>query len=351
MDRNALLSGAAVIGSAAAFLGSGRFNLNSKRPWIGPDGLGRIASIVNGKTVALATNAPALLQYDEWKDIDRQVIEVATQRLTGIADLIDAGLTHTLGSIGQTIALWERSSDMTPAQVSMDGMTRSEQDTVSFDTQQVPVPIVHKDFPINLRRLEASRRAGESVDVITSDLAARVVAEKSEDMLFSTSAVTVDGGTIYGYTSHPNRNTVALPLAWTNGGKTGLLILVDVQAMLAAARADNFYGPFTLYIPAAYEGVIDNDFSPGTSDNRTIRERIMQLSGIADIKVADRMPANNLVLVQMTREVVDMAIAQDITTVQWEVNGGMQQQFKVMCVWVPRVKSDYDGKSGIVHMS
>lgn len=333
-------------GSAAAMLGAGVLNTNARRPFF--DENGHACVIVNGK--AVRTNAPASLRYDEWKDIDRKVIAIATDRLTGVADLISGGLVHTLGSVGQTVSLWDRSSDMTPANTSMDGVSKGEEDAITFETQSVPVPIIHKDFRLNMRRLEASRLMGEGVDTITAQTAARLVAEKSEDMLFSGDAIKVDGATIYGYRTHPHRNTVDLAENWDATGTTGQDILDDVQAMLAAARADRYFGPFTLYIPGAYQGALDADFAPASGDTRTVRQRIMQLEGIAAIKVSDRLTANNVILVQMTADVVDMAIAQDVTTVQWDVDGGMVKRFKVMAVWVPRVKSDHDGKSGVVHL-
>lgn len=333
------------INSAAGVIGA--LNAARMRPFINSDGQSRV--IVNGQE--LRTNAPALLRYDEWKDIDRTVIEAVSDRLVGVADLIAKGLVHPLGSIGMTIALWERSSDMTPAEVSMSGTKEGEADKMAFDTQTVPVPIVHKDWRLNIRHLEASRALGAGLDVSMAAAAGRLVAEKSEDMLFAGAAVQVDGGTVYGYTTHPDRNTVALTLSWTNAGKTGANILTNVQAMLQAARNDGHYGPYTLYIPGEYEGKLDDDFAPGTSDNRTIRQRLLQLSGLQEIKVADRLANDNVVLVQMTREVVDLARAQDVTTVQWENRGGMTQEFKTMAVWVPRLKSRYDGQSGIVHMS
>lgn len=337
----------ALLGSASRTLGAGLLNVNRLRPYIDANGDVRVA-VGNGRS--MRTNAPAMLQYDEWKDIDRKVTEIATDRLVGIADLMSKGLVHTLGSIGLTVSLWENSSDMTPAQVSMSGVARSAKDAVQFESQQVPVPIIHKDFTVNVRRLEASRMFGEGVDTIQASIAARKVSEASEDMLFAGHATKVDGSTIYGYTTHPDRNPVDMSKQWTASDKTGAEIIADVQGLLTAARADHFYGPFCLYIPGEYEGVLDNDFSGTSGDIRTVRERIMQLSGISEIKVADRLSNHNVILVQLTTDVVDLAIAQDITTVQWQEMGGLQQEFHVMAVWVPRVKSDFDGQCGVAHL-
>lgn len=325
---------------------TGRLNINAMRPFW-HEGQSLVTINEDGDTVK--ANGPASLQYEEWLDIDRTVIEIATQRLVGIKALISAGLTHSMGSIGQVISLWDRQSDMTGADVSMDGVAAGEEDAAAYLTQQVPVPIIHKDFRINARKLAASRIQGESLDTTQASISARKVAEKSEDMLFAGSTVKVEGNSIYGYMTFPDRNQYDLNVSWTAPSKTGPQILLDVQGMIAQLRGDSFYGPYSLYVPGTYEGTLDNDYAPGTSDARTIRDRIMQLSGMASIAVVDRLTDANIILVQLTRETVDLAIAQDISTVQWEELGGLRSHFKVMAIWVPRIKSDFDGKCGISH--
>lgn len=349
MDQNVQLATQGLSGNGFGFFQDGKLNLNGARPFRDADGHSKII-IVNsaGQAGKLKINASALLRYDEWKDIDRTVIEAGLQRMPALNDLRSRGLTHSLGSIGQTVSMWETLNDMTPAGIAMSAITRGEKDTPSYGNNSVPVPIVFKEFSLELRRLEASRRFGAGLDVLGAEIAGRLVGERSEQMLFSGAGVQVDGATIYGYINHPNRNTVTLSENWDAVGKTGEEIIADVQAMLAAARADRYYGPYMLYIPSLYEGVLDNDYR--ANDDRTVRQRIMALSGIGGIQVADYLPANNVVMVQLTRDVVDLAIAQDITTVQWSILGGMQEEFKVMAVWVPRVKAGPAGQSGIVHL-
>lgn len=336
----------AFISSAFGMLGEGSFDPNVLRPFLDKDGKSYI--VVNGKKVA---NAGATLRYDEWKDIDREVIKVFTERLQAVADLKAAGLVHPLGSIGLTVSLWEMESDMTEADIDMAGITPGEEDTPAYDQAQVPVPVIHKDFRLNWRRLEASRMFGEALDVTAPSIATRRVAERAEDLLLSGAPIQVEGGTIYGYTTHPARNLVDMALPWNDPSATGADILDDVQQMLEAARADNRHGPFVLYIPKEYEGVLDNDYNPATSDTRTVRERLMQLAGISRITVLDRLEANNVLLIQLDRETVDWAEAQDISTLQWDGKFALQKFFKVLTVATPRVKNDYDGRSGIVHLT
>ena len=39
----------------------------------------------------------------------------------------------------------------------------------------------------------------------------------------------------------------------------------------------------------------------------------------------------------------------DITTLQWEERGGLELCFKVMAIKVPRLRSDYNSRTGILH--
>ena len=334
------------VNAAGQVMGTGRLNLNAQRPYLNEQGQPRIVGN-NGKP--LVANDGALLRYDEWKDIDTEVVKVATDRLVGVRDLQARGLIHNLGSIGITLSQWEEESDMTAADVSMSGITEAEGDTPAWNLRNVPVPIFHKDFQVNIRRLEASRMVGESIDVTAASIAARRVSERSEDMLFAGEPIVVQGNNLYGYTNLPGRNQVDLDTNWDaiaqNGNGT---IIDDVNAMLQAARDDKHFGPFVLYVPTGYEFKLDEDYSDQYP--RTVRDRIEALTGIERVEVADRLAANNVVLVQMTRDVVDLAIAQPISTIQWSTQGGMVENFKVMACWAARLKSDYDGRAGIVHL-
>lgn len=341
---------------ATKVIGEGRLSAHSRRPFLGKDGNSYVlVQNANGEYGKLRVNGTALLQYDEWKDIDRAVVQAAVQRLRAVADLRSRGLEHNLGSIGVTISLWDRQSDMTAAELSMDARRRSEMDTPAFKTQQVPVPIVHKDFEIELRRLTASRRMGESLDVSGAQIAGRLVAEKTESMLFvGSTLISAEGSPIYGYTTHPDRNIVAMATNWTAvAAGDNYKIVNDVIAMQNASRTARHFGPWVLYVPTNFEGKLDQDYkdSVTSSDPRTVRDRILALSGIEDVVVADFLPASNVVLVQMTNDTIDLAVAQDVTTVQWSADGGMSEDFKVMAVWVPRCKSDFDGRCGITHLS
>ncbi len=289
------------------------------------------------------------LRKDEWLEIDRAVIEIARDRLTGVTDLVNAGLTINLvNGLGTTVFQWEDMSDMTAADINMEGITEGNRDRVVFDLNSIPLPIVHKDFYISKRVLTASRTLGQPLDITQAEVAAQLVAEQVENILFNgASNLTFGGGTLFGYRDFPNRNTFTLPAAWDASATTGSDMLRDLLDMLALLHTDRMFGPYVLYVPTLYWTRFQDDFK--TNSDRMILERLLAISGIASIKPADTLPANNVVLTQMSANNTKMVIGMQPTVVQWETQGGMRLHFKVMTIMVPRVAATHTDQSGIVH--
>lgn len=294
---------------------------------------------------SLRTNA--LLRDDEWKRIDDAVLAVARGRLAGIRDLRDAGLTRDLGGLGVLIAEYEKVSDMEPAEQSLAGVTEGEEDIPEFTLAGVPVPITHKDFRVNVRHLQASRTRGSSIDVTAAELAARLVAEKLEDTLFNGSNVRVGSSIIYGYTDFPDRTTGSVTADFASA--TGLQIVGDVIDMIADAEADNYNGPYGLYVTTAAMANLRDDYK--TESDKTILQRVLELEPIQFVRSTSKLTGTNVILVQLTSDVIDLPVGQDVTTVEWDTKGGLSMHFKVMSAMVPRIKSDANSQSGVVHYS
>jgi len=291
------------------------------------------------------------LRKDEWLEIDRAVIQIARDRLRGVTDLVDAGLTVNLtNGLGTTVFQWEDMSDMTAANINMEGITEGDRDRVTFDLNSIPLPIVHKDFYISKRVLEASRKLGQPLDITQAETAATLVAEQTEAILFNgASDLTFGGGTLYGYTDFPNRNTFTIPVAWDASATTGSDMLRDLLDMLALLHADRMFGPYVMYLPTLYWTRMQDDFK--TNSDRMILERLAAVAGISKIAPADTLAANNVVLTQMSANNTKMVMGLQPTVVQWETQGGMRLHFKVMSIMVPRVAATQTNQSGIVHAS
>ena len=315
----------------------------------GGQGFGNVAQrlLANGFNIAsLRTND--VLRKDEWLLYDKTVVEVARAALVGVGDLMGAGLTMGIpNAMGVTSVLHETMSDITDAEVSMTGLAAGERDRLAFTQVNVPLPIVHKDFYISLRNLESSRRFGMPLDTSTAGIAARRVADAIEDMLFNGVAIKSGGGTVYGYTNYTARNTGSVTASWVT--TSGDNIIADTLDMIAAAQADNMYGPYMLYVPIAVLNNLLNDFK--AASDKTILQRIEEIPLIRGVKSTTRLTGTNILLVQFTSDVIDMLDGIQPTTVMWESQGGMMLNFKVIAIMAPRVKSDFNGSCGVVHFS
>lgn len=293
---------------------------------------------------SLRTNT--LLRKDEWEQLDDRVIEVAANVRNGIADLEAAGLTVNLGGLGVLVSQYERVSDMTDASVNMAAEVDDEEDRVHYDLIGVPVPIISKSFRIDIRSLAASRQNGGGLDTTHVDIATRKVEEMAESMLFAGSAIVQRGQAIYGYTNHPNRNTVGGGADWG----TATNILPNVLAMIGALVGDNMYGPYKLYL---HPDQFMQTQALNASTSVPILRTIESLSGMGpgSVKPSNYITAGQGVLVQMSREVVDVAVGQDTIPVEWDTKGGLVTRWKVLAAKVPRVKADSGGRSGLAHIT
>lgn len=297
---------------------------------------------------ALRTNET--LRKDEWKQYDTAIIKAAQERLVGVADLKSRGLVYPVGNgLGKTVLEYEDMGDALTAQMSMDGVSRGKKDRPLIDIKFLPLPIIHADYQLNARVLAASRNGNSPLDTTLAEMAGRAVSEYQESMLFNgVSSFTYGGGVIYGYVDFPHRNLGSLTVGWDQSGATGETILADVLAMKQALINDLHYGPYMLYIPTAYETVLDDDFKDET--DKPLRQRIKEVNGIIDIKVVDKL-TSGVLLVQMTSDVVRMVTGLNITNVEWPSEGNMLFNYKVMTIDVPQIRAKQDNKCGIAHFS
>lgn len=322
------------------------------RPFVGKDGNTYTIVMNGGKPQKVKITANAALRYDEWKTIDDAVIRVKRNRLTGISDLRANGLVFPLNNgMATTQLLYEKVSDNLVAKLSINPDDMTDNDNPDHSQHYLPIPINHSDFSIGQRLLEESRVRGNGLDTSQAEAATRRVMEQSEDCLFGTESPFTDAGNpLYTYLTHPDVNEIAYDTTtvhWDTA--TPAQILANVLEMKKASIDDNHYGPWKLYIPTNYDTVMDEDYRDGSSSSstQTIRQRLEAVNGIQGITVADRLPEDVVLLVQMTSDVVDLVDGMAMQVVQWK-EGNWRNNFQVMTIEVPRIKSDYDGKSGIV---
>ena len=300
---------------------------------------------------ALRTND--VLRKDEWKQYDDVLIEVATKRMPLVQELIGRGLTYTIpNGLGTTILEWEDVSDMNSAEVSMSGVTAGETDVLEFDIHSMPLPIIHKGFNINIRKLHASRTTGQPLDTAQAAICGRKVAEATESMVIAGHATKLGTSVIYGIDTVPNSSAIGMSgtTDWDTD-TTGAQYVTDVLAAIAALQADYMFGPYTLMVNYATMNRLQNDYDVAGASHMTMQTRLQMIEGIDKVIPSTDVPAAHAYVVQLTSDVVQEVIGMQPTTVQWESHGGMMMHFKVMSIMIPRVRYTQTLQSGIAIIS
>ena len=304
----------------------------------------------------------SMLREDEWETIDAAVLGAAHFPLFGIADLRARGLVESVSSIGTLLSTWYMSSELTAAERNMTGRARGTRDLPDMTQASVPLPVTFKEFGVDARFLAASRLMGNGIDTTTAVEAARVVAESLEDLLFNgDTGVNFQGNVVYGYTNHPDRATDTA--GNYGGGDCGTIanITPTIGGMLQVVENTNrHYGPFVCYISETqYDQAAQTYYSDGSNAAETALMRLKRTygtgsEGTGQITAFKKMPANiladgNILLVQMTSDVVVWSETFGPQVREWRTGDGMESNWRVMTIAAPKIKARQDGKSGIVH--
>lgn len=355
MSVEYICNGQAFGGSVANRLLATNLDPGALRPWVGRDNRTYIqlnAGVdVNGKpkSQVLTVNAPATLRKDEWIKLDETILRAARPQLQIWSDLVQAGLTYNVpNGMGVTVLQHQTMTDAGEATVSMDGLRESLKDRPLFDLAGLPLPITHSDFNFSLREIMVSRQNGSPLDMTMAEQASRKVAETIEKMTLGALASYSYGGyTVYGLTNHPNRIQKSLTLptdpAWVPG-----TLMDEVLGMVQASTDIYFNGPWGLYFSPAWSRYLEGDYSQNYAGD-TLRTRLAKTNKISFIRTLDYLTGYQVLLVSLRTDVIRAITGMQMTTLQWESNGGLQLNFKVMAIMVPQVRANSNGQTGLVH--
>lgn len=348
--------GFAATGAVGASLLAANMDVGVLRPYIAEDRrhyVDQLAYNNKGELVTIAVplgNAVATLRREEWMAIDDVVVRAARNRLRLVSDIRGAGLEFRVNGMSKITLETSTMTRVGKAILSMDPARMSESDRPEFDTVLLPLPICHYDFYFNLREIAVSRNGGQPLDTVMVEEAGIAVAEELEQLTLGTlDTYSYGGGTIYGLLNFPGRGVVTLtdPAAT---GWTPKVLINEILEMRKASTDRRRFGPWILYVSPDWDIYLDADYSDAKGTN-TLRERILAIEGVTEIRQLDYLDGLQMVLVEMQARNLRMVVGLDLTTLQWDSIGGMRQNFKVMALQVPQIRMDGDGNSGIIHGS
>jgi hypothetical protein len=304
------------------------------------------------------TQNAATLRKDDWIMIDQAVVTAARPRLRFFNELRSAGLNVNLpNALGKTVWQYERQSNLTSATVSMDGLRKGDADRPMYDMDQMPLPLIHKDFSFSARQIAVSRNSNMPIDTSTAAGASQMVAEEVEKLALGVSdSYSYGNGKVYGVMNYPHRITKTFTNPWMpdrsrNPVWTPGVLQKEILEARRALISAYHYGPFNIYVSPDFDEILDDDYNIGTAgivSSLTLRERLLKIDAVTSIRTCEFLPMGSLVIVEMTQNTIQAVTGMDITTVQWHTEGGFEIHFKVLCILLPRLKADYYGNCGIL---
>jgi len=306
---------------------------------------------------ALASNA-STLERDEYETLSDRIIQTYKRNLVGLADLQEQGLTRNV-SLATQVDLWQTVTEVTEADITMDGEDQANNDRIQYDTQGVPIPIVHKDFRIPQRELQTSRNMGNDLRTDTAAEVSRAVTEMAEQMLFqgwnpAVDTARGDNWQVYGYTD----SAVSASVSGSDFGTEGN-IRDTFTASIDKLMDENNQSPagdgFLTYISQTQYRQYRNAIDPDGDGNLTVRERVenefdMELGPIQSVPDYV-LPDGEMVMVNPAPDVVELALAEDMQTLEWSSGSGMTNFYKVLWAGAPEIKTDANGNKGVAHVT
>ena len=298
-----------------------------------------------------ATRQNAALRPETWRALDDELIQTQENTLTLVQDLQQAGLTTEVDLMTK-IDTWPLRDDTGSAKVAETPESRVPEISETYEEEGCTVPITYAKFSLGFRDNPQDGTAGQTPDMTLADTAARLVAERTEQLVLGnpTSDLTFSGRggpfNLYGLTDHPTATVTGFTSAdWT---VDNTVIRSDLRSMRSIIKNDNRFRPggtgYWLYLGTQYYDTLD-DADPEGDGNQTVRDRVENLANISQVKELDYLPEKSALMFRPTRDVIDLGVASGMQTVQWE--DPFRDEYYVLSSIYPRVKYTSSGQSGI----
>lgn len=297
------------------------------------------------------------LRKDEWRFIDQKVVDVFRKTPTAWNDLAASSQVSGFDAFGTMLYEYETMSDPGEAIVDMEGLASGLTDAPKFQLEGVPLPIFFSDFHFSSRRIAISQNGNRPLSSVMMTAAARRVAEAVEKTLIGVQTGVTYGNTsdysraptVYGYTNFPNRIQKTNMVQPT--GSNGQAVMDSWLDLRQQLYNINARGPYRIYVSPDWDRYLDGVFSTTEPSAGTLRQKLLSVDGFLSIKRLDFMDQTpyTVLMIHQSEEVAQAINGMGVKTVMWDSKGGMQKNFRVMCIQVPVIRADYNGNCGIAH--
>lgn len=189
--------------------------------------------------------------------------------------------------------------------------------------RQLPLKVVHKDFIITVRDLDAFNR-GQPFDIAPVAAAASSCAYAEDELIFNGD----EEEGVEGLLNAQGRQSLTLN-DWSKEGQA----LADVSAATAKLTAAGFYGPHAVIMHPVRHSMLHRVYG---------RRGIMEIDLVkklasAGVFASPVMPEDKVLVISPKPQYVDLAVGQDMVTAYIET-ANMEHRFRVFETIALRIK-------------
>lgn len=306
----------------------------------------RLSTVQNAELVGNASPIP----LESWRRIDGRAATIQRDVLQVFNRL--AAASQTPVAVADLMSFFPQVSDSGEVNVSMDGRSNSRQDQAMVKYLGTPVPVFDAYARFGWRQMEMIRRGGGFIDMETIANHQRRVAEAMENMaLNGRSDIVVDGATIYGLRTFPERSTDTH--GFDLNGATGANWITAFKKLIDKLQADNAFGRVTVFLNYSdwtYAGL--TEFAAGYP--KTILQRVQEIPNVAELVPCSRVPASELIGINEIGSGNWGSVLSAMPLTQRPKarhNPEDDYVIGVMAMAATQFRNDYDGRSQIAHVT
>jgi uncharacterized linocin/CFP29 family protein len=251
----------------------------------------------------------------EWEQLDAAVIGVASGLLVGRRFVPLAGPF----GIGTEVVRLDKIDSGGACTHGAEGCSSDECDCdlARIVTREfVPLPLIHKDFMLSWRDIEAARQSGSPLELGPAAAAAAAVA-RAEDASVFAGLLSVEG-------------TTSADLGdWSEPGSA----LASVSAAAAALARAGYIGPYTLVVSPDLYALLQRPFK----GSGRLEYKLVESVADGGILQAPALDAGQALMAARGAHYLDLAVGQDLITAYLGPEG-MDHRFRVLESMALRVK-------------
>lgn len=302
-----------------------------------------------------ATNGPALIPRDVYREFDNQTIQLLRQNnLTIFNDLMPLAKALSVGKIEN---VHRRVSDSGSVIVSLGGKPSVDLDKADYDYDS-SIKVIHQSgFGREWMEIEGQRTEGfdalvddqgNSVRAVMDSLASHFI-DGRDDVQFKSH-------TAYGIKS--SSKTMGIDLG--NDGGNGIntdLTTAGGEAQRTAFRSivdrvrrndNNVKIPLTFYVSGDIASKQQDHYNANDVGYGTIREDLLKLDGVADIKEDESLSGNEMIVIALDAQYIRPLVGMAVSTFPVQrLNQFDKYSFVTWANAGLEIRTDYGGRTGV----